>query len=254
MTLAALILVEPSLPGNLGAAMRVAANFGVRQIELVRPSIGPEDPEVRRWACGAELRVAIRSSDSFGDATAPYRTVAASASGRGRPNQPLLTPREAAAELAGRGLDECALVFGNETRGLSREHLDRCDMVIRIPTVVEFPVLNVTQAVAILLAYLSMEAQPPESLAPPPAPQREIDGLMEHLRESLLAVGFLDPASPQRILRKLRRLFGRAAITANEVDILRGICRQMLWAARTGPLADKDRGGRWQRESPGSEP
>jgi TrmH family RNA methyltransferase len=248
----AVILVEPSLPGNLGAAMRVAANFGVKQLELVRPSIAPDHAEVLRWACGAELRLRIRSWDSFGDATAPYRTVAASASGRGRPNQPLLTPREAVAELAGRGLDECAVVFGNETRGLSREHLDRCDLVIRIPTAASFPVLNLTQAVAILLAYLSMEAQPPESIAPSPAPQEEVDGLMEHLRESLLAVGFLDPASPERILRKLRRLFGRAAITSNEVDILRGICRQMLWAARTGPLAEDENGGRWRGDDSGS--
>jgi tRNA C32,U32 (ribose-2'-O)-methylase TrmJ len=58
----------------------------------------------------------------------------------------------------------------------------------------------------------------------------------------LLAIGFLDPKSPQRILRKLRRLFGRAGVTGNEVRILRGICRQMEWAAgrRTEEL---DEGG-----------
>ena len=58
---------------------------------------------------------------------------------------------------------------------------------------------------------------------------------MLHLRESLLTIGFLDPKSPQRILRKVRRLFGRAGITDNEVKILRGICRQMDWAARAQP-------------------
>jgi tRNA/rRNA methyltransferase len=58
---------------------------------------------------------------------------------------------------------------------------------------------------------------------------------MAHLRQSLLTIGYLDPNSPQRILRKLRRLFGRAGITGNEVKILRGVCRQMDWAAGAKP-------------------
>ena len=58
---------------------------------------------------------------------------------------------------------------------------------------------------------------------------------MSHLRDSLLTIGFLDPQSPQRILRKLRRLFGRAGITDNEIKVLRGICRQMEWAAGAKP-------------------
>ena len=66
---------------------------------------------------------------------------------------------------------------------------------------------------------------------------------MNHLKQSLLTIGFLDPASPQRILRQLRRLFGRAGITANEVKILRGICRQMEWAAGARP-------GRFSRGEP----
>ena len=70
---------------------------------------------------------------------------------------------------------------------------------------------------------------------PEPAYHDEVEGLMIHLKESLLTVGFLDPLSPQRILRQLRRLFGRAGITANEVKILRGICRQMEWAAGAKP-------------------
>jgi TrmH family RNA methyltransferase len=253
MPVAAVILVDPSLAGNLGSAIRIAANFGVARLELVRPSLSPDHPEVMRWACGGQDRLEIRSWESLRDAAAHYRTVVASASGRGRPNQPLLTPKEGVAALAQRGLAECALVFGNETRGLNREDLDRCDMAIRLPTVPEFPVLNLTQAIAILLAYLSMEAEPPDKVGSSPAQQDEVEALMDHLRESLLAIGFLDPVSPQRILRKLRRLFGRAGITDNEVDILRGICRQMMWAARTSPLAERGNGGRWHRGNNGGE-
>ena len=95
MNVGGLILVEPSLAGNLGAAMRVAANFGVNRIDLVRPSVGPDDLEVRRWACGADDRIECRLWDRFADAAAQYHTLAASASARGRRNLPVMEPAEA---------------------------------------------------------------------------------------------------------------------------------------------------------------
>ncbi len=241
MPLAAVILVEPWLAGNIGAAMRVAANFGVRRFELIRPAVAADDPEVLRWACGAESRIECRSWKSLGDASSSYRTLAASASGRGRANLPVVEPRAATTILAERGLEGVALVFGNETRGLSREDLDRCDLVIRVPTDLEFPVLNLAQSVAILVAFV--QTAPEVGVATPePAPQADLEDLMGHLRRSLLTIGFLDPKSPQRILRKLRRFFGRAGITANEVKIVRGICRQMEWAAgaRPGRFGDNE--------------
>jgi TrmH family RNA methyltransferase len=231
MALGAIVLVEPSLAGNLGAALRLAANFGVAHVELVRPGVPPDHPEVRRWACGGGERVEVRCYRDLADALRPYRCSLASASGRGRANQPLVTPGEAVHEVSRRGLEATALVLGNETRGLSRVDLDRCDLVVRVPTVPEFPVLNLAQAVAILVAYLSLEVEPPEDLLPPPASQARVDGLMGHLRASLARIGFLDPGHPARILRKLRRLLGRAGATDNEVAILRGICRQIDWAA-----------------------
>jgi tRNA/rRNA methyltransferase len=107
--------------------------------------------------------------------------------------------------------------------------------VIRIPTVRDFPVLNLTQSIAILLGYLSLEVEKPDPSAPLPAVESVVAGLMRHLDRALETIGFNDPANPQRILTKLRRLFGRAGITDNEVKILRGMCRQMEWAARTDP-------------------
>lgn len=236
-----MILVEPSLPGNLGAAIRVAANFGVGAVELVRPDVDPSDPEVVAWACGGHQQLAVRVHGSLAEAAAPYRTLVGSASGRGRENQPMVTPRQAARELSVRGVASAALVFGNETSGLRREDIDRCDAVVRIPTATGFPVLNLTQSVAILLAYLSMEVDPPPAEGPEPAPQEAVAGLMDHLAATLSTIGFLDPASPDRILRKLRRLFGRAGITPNEVAILRGICRQIDWAVGSRKSEDDGR-------------
>jgi len=235
MSIGGLILVEPSLAGNIGAALRVAANFGVKRVDLVRPAAEADDPEVHRWACGAEHRIECKTWESFQEAATHYHTLAASASGRGRKNLPILAPAEAVKHLVDRGLTGVALVFGNESRGLKREDLDRCDLVIRVPTDPDFPVLNLAQAVAVLVSMLHGVEEVSGSSAPEPAAQDLVDGLMNHLNESLFTIGFLDPQSPQRVLRQLRRLFGRAGITANEVKILRGICRQMEWAAGAKP-------------------
>ncbi len=235
MPIASIVLVEPSLAGNLGAALRVAANFGVPRIDLVRPSVGPEDDEVCRWACGAQDHLDVRTWDRFDSAVADFRTLVATASGRGRDNLPVLTPSEGADHLSRRGMEDAALIFGNETRGLSRAHLDRADLVVRIPTAAAFPVLNLTQAIAIFLGYLTLQVEPPVRSAPLPAEEATVDGLMGHLEIALADIGFADPNNPERVLRKLRRLFGRAGITENEVKIVRGICRQMQWAARTDP-------------------
>ena len=235
MTVGALILVEPAQPGNLGAAMRVAANFGVPRLELVRPKIEPDDPEVLDWACGSDQHIACRRWTHLADAAASCHTLVASASGRGRQNLPIVDPHKALQTLVERGLPGVALVFGNETRGLSREDLDRCDLVISIPTQPRFPVLNLTQAIAILLATFAMHDSSAEVYREEPARHGQVEGLMEHLRQSLLTIGFLDPRNPDRILRKLRRVIGRAGVTENEVAILRGICRQMEWAAGARP-------------------
>jgi len=218
--------------------MRVAANFGVSRLELVRPGVDPRDDEVRAWACGGDQRVAVQVHDDLAAAVADSRLVIATASARGREAQPVVEPIEAVHAVARAGPSDTALVFGNETRGLSRDDLDRCDLTVRIPTVPEFPVLNVTQAVAVLLGILATATSPSTRPDPPPAPRERVDGLMQHLGQSLEAIGFLDPQNPDRILRKIRRLLGRAHVTCDEVEILRGVCRQMIWAATS---ADRER-------------
>lgn len=230
MAVGSLILVETSSPGNLGAAFRVAANFGVPEVKLVRPLVSPNDPEALRWACGAHDHLRITTFTTFAAAAAPQRTLVATASGRGRQNQPLISPRDAVVALSRRGLEDAALVFGSETRGLSRSHLDSCHLAIRLPTAADFPVLNLTQAIAVLLGYLSVSNDDGHDPWPQPASQETIEAMMTHLHRALLLVGFLDPVNPDRILRKLRQVFGRAGLTDNEAAVFRGICRQVEWA------------------------
>jgi len=244
MSLGRLILVETSMAGNLGAAIRVAANFAVPRLDLVRCAVPEGDGDVRSWACGGEQRLEIRRHQTLDQAVVGVRTLVATASARGRGRQPVIEPRELVQVLRSRGIEDTALMFGNETSGLCRDHLDRCDLVVRVPTAQGFPVLNLTQAIAILLGYLSIEHEPSPGQSPVPAPEDAVRGLMLHLSSTLLDIGFLDPANPDRILRKLRRILGRAGVTSDEVTILRGICRQVDWASRTGC-------GRWSGHDDG---
>ncbi|MCP4901325.1 MAG: hypothetical protein GY906_30525 [bacterium] len=228
------VLVEPGLAGNIGGTIRVSANFGVEHVHLVRPSIDPAIDEVKAWACGGDDLVDVRCFDKLEDAVSSCRCLVATASARGRDGLPVVSPTAGAATISERGASDTAILFGNETSGLCRDHLDRCDLVVRVPTQARFPVLNLAQSVGILLAALQAQGIQSTGTADGPASQERVAGLMQHLEESLLVIGFLDPANPPRILRKLRRFFGRAGISDNEVDILRGICRQMLWAASKG--------------------
>ena len=164
--------------------------------------------------------------------------------GRGHGIGPALSVTQVRAMLRRGGRP--TLVFGNETSGLSRDHLDRCDLVLRITTDPGFPVLNLAQAIAISVALVAEElSAPPETTLPEPADHASVEALMAHMEEALLAVGFLAPVTPRRILRKLRRLLGRAGATHNEVAILHGICRQTLWAAGRKE-ADEDPRQKWE--------
>jgi len=231
--------------------MRIAANFGIGELRLVRPMISPDDPEVADWACGAEKHLKISAFPEVDAALRPFRTVVGTASGRGRPDHPVISPAEAGRLILKRGPGETALVFGNETRGLSRRDLEACDLVVRIPTEENFPVLNLAQAIALLTGFLSFGFEETEEELPEkPASHEEVEGLMGHLEESLMEIGYLDPLNPERILVKLRRILARAAVTAREVIILRGICRQIRWAARTAPMAGgKRKPGRFEQST-----
>ncbi len=245
MPVPSVILVEPAGAANVGAVLRVAANFGAQAVELVRPRPSLDDPQVVAWSCGGAAHLEVRRHDTFADAAGRYRLVAATVSGRGRGSLPVATPQQLLDAVGAAGGGATALVFGNETSGLPRALLDRTDLAVQVATVGRFPVLNLAQAVAVLLGWLAIAGSSPGGGIPPQPPRRarhhEIDGLMAHARATLLEIGFLDPANPDRILRKLRRLLGRAAATSDEVSILRGICRQVGWAARQEP-------GRWERD------
>lgn len=224
-----IILSHPSHPGNIGAAARAMKTMGLSRLYLVNPKCFP-DPQAVAMAAGAD-DVLDNATVCASLAAALSGTIAATAlTGRRRDlaTEPKWA-REAAAELiVSSAAGDVALVFGNETAGLSNEEVSLCRHWALIPTSQEYKSLNLAQAVQILcyelrLAVVDVGAPPPVTEAGEPASHEEVEGLIEHLERAAVKSGFLDPAKPKRLMARMRRLFSRAGLEKEEVNILRGM-------------------------------
>lgn len=220
--------------GNVGAATRVAANFGVERLVLVDPDCVLEEPDFIRMAMGAERHVRIEAVRTIEAAIAGSDLVVATTSGRDRDPRWLGPPAEVRVRAEQAGASCVAVIFGPERKGLSREELRRAHLLLTIPSNPEFPVLNLAQAVGIVLAAFagsSLALAEPTHPLEAPAPAEEFDAAMEHLRQVLLDTGFLDPVNPARVMDQIRLMLGRAVPTRREVTILRGLAAHInyLW-------------------------
>ena len=222
-----IVLVGTTHPGNIGAVARAMKNMGLSDLALVSPRYFP-DAEATARASGAEdLLEAARVTDSLADAVADCVFVAG-ASARSRAIAwPCLDARACAARLlseVSRG--PVAAVFGPEKSGLSNSDLDLCDVLMSIPANPQFSSLNLAMAVQVLSYELNVagsEKLPLYEADAPAATRGEIEHFFTHLESVLTDIRFLDPDNPRHLMRRLRRLFVRAGLDQNEVNILRGI-------------------------------
>lgn len=149
----------------------------------------------------------------------------------GLPQMPPRAVGERARESVRHG--DIALVFGNERTGLSNADVERCSALAHIPANPAYSSLNLAQAVQVLAYELRLafqEAAPELSLVETAAhaSSDEIEGMYAHFEEALVALGFLDPAHPKKLMSRVRRLFARTALEREEVNILRGIAKHIL--------------------------
>lgn len=233
------ILVAPSHPGNVGAAARAIKTMGFGTLVLVSPR-NPDvlaDPEAQAMASGADdVLAAARVVSSLDSALEGVQwSLALSA----RPREygpPLRTPREAGAVAASRRAagEPIALVFGNERTGLANEDVERCAAIAHIPANPIYSSLNLAQAIQVLayemrLACLdvaeSVEVTDPTQMS---ASAEEIEGMFAHLQQALVAIDFLDPEHPKKLMSRLRRLFARSGLEREEVNVFRGIAKHIL--------------------------
>jgi TrmH family RNA methyltransferase len=236
------VLVRPRYAGNVGAAVRVAANFAVPEVVLVEPACQlDEDPEFVRMAMGAERMLTISSAPTLARAVGDSPVAIATTSSRHRDPRALHTPAEAREKLRDAGTGAAAIVFGPERGGLSREELRSCHLAVAVPTSPAFPVLNLAQAVAIMVATLADDGRAP---APPPDPldgaatHGELSAAIAHLAEVLLASGYLDPHNPERVTGQFRRWFGRTIPTRREVALLHALAAHVAYLFKRSRPAD----------------
>lgn len=224
------VLCQPRHPGNIGAVARAMKTMGLTRLVLVEPERmvrGLPDAEAEARASGAgDLLAAAAYCDSLDEALGGARLVAAVTARRREIGPPAFGPRQAAQRLvAAAQMQEVALIFGNETAGLTNDQVLRCDLCVRIPTNPDFSSLNLAAAAQVLCYELRQAALGDETAPPPledPAPREDIERFFAHLERTMIATGFLDPQRPRRLLPKLRRMFGRSGLEGEEINILRG--------------------------------
>lgn len=223
----AVVLTRTSHPGNIGAAARAMKTMGLRDLVLVAPRHAPDAEAVALAAGAADVLEQARVLPTLAEALAD-RTLAFGFSARGRDlSHPARDWRAAAPEaIAATGEGLVALVFGNETSGLSNDELLSCQRLVSIPADPGYASLNLAAAVQVACYELSLAASAfrvPDRPARALATGAELERLHARLREALLESGFLDPAEPGRLDERMRRLAARLALETEEVAILHGM-------------------------------
>jgi tRNA/rRNA methyltransferase/tRNA (cytidine32/uridine32-2'-O)-methyltransferase len=239
------VLVDTSHPGNIGAAARAMKTMGLADLRLVRPGRFPAAEATARASGADGVLSAARVCASLDEALQDCGCAIATSARSRTLAWPEITPRAAAAKLL-EGAQEAtaAVVFGPERSGLSNAELDRCEAMLRIPTVPDFSSLNIAAAVQIV-GYelrLACAAEHVQTGAADEQPARleDMQRFYAALEQILVDIDFLDPANPRLLLRRLRRLFNRARPSDVELNILRGI---LTAVARQGEKARAFREG-----------
>jgi tRNA/rRNA methyltransferase len=226
------VLVRPRSPANLGSAARAAKNFAA-DLRLVEPAAAP-DEESRRLASGAEdVLESVERFSRLTDAVATFDAVVATSSLRGRGERAFLSLSELSDWLAEISPTGVAFVFGPERSGLKEEELSHASVCLRLPTEQGFPTMNISHAVAVVLAIARMREQPEAPPGPDPwASAAEVEGALGHWDRALEAIDFYDTGHRDRSLRDWRRIVAGRPLTRREAAILRGVANRILVTLR----------------------
>ena len=232
------VLVNTSHAGNVGAAARALRVMGFDDLVLVAPRWPDvlQREETVAMASGAiDVLQHARVVGTLAEALDGMEHVCATAMTPRDFGPPTRAPRAHFDALATQP-PSVAFVFGSERFGLSNDDVYRCHVCLSVPTDPAYGSLNLAQAVQ-LVAYdwrMALGGFPvvPRTAAPAVADAQAVQGLLDHWREALVTVGYLDPAAPKKLLPRLNQLLNRAQPTEEEVHILRGIARALQGASR----------------------
>ena len=232
-----IILINTFHPGNIGSAARAMKTMGLQDLCLVTPQRFPA-PEAESMAAGAQdVLASARVFSSLEDAIADCALVIGT-SARSRTHsfsRPMLAAEHCAAKLVAESENTpVALVFGQETMGLTNSDLEKCHFHTTIDANPAYPVLNVASAIQILCyeIYKASIVKPSTKVSTTPHPttcdteyplNQELELFYEHLEASLNDINFIIKQHPGLVMTRLRRLFNRARPESKELNMLRGI-------------------------------
>jgi TrmH family RNA methyltransferase len=223
-----IVLVEPSHPGNIGAVARAMKNMGLERLVLVNPRQFPHSEATARASGADDVLAKAHLVRTVGEAIDGCGFVVATTS-RSRDQYFQVADVRDAAErvLSESRRGPAAVLFGSERAGLTNEQLEAAHLLVRIPASEAYPSLNLAMAVQIVAYELFRARGVRIDTAPaagPLADPVEMERLYEHLAQVLEEIDFRDRTQGgTHLMARLRRLFQRAALDRNEVNILRGI-------------------------------
>ncbi|MFC1497383.1 RNA methyltransferase [Verrucomicrobiota bacterium] len=229
-----IVLVNPIYGGNVGSVCRAMANMGFSDLAIAAPRT-LDMGEARMMACHAVHILDDRKEfPTIKEAVSDCSVVIGTTARTGLYRQHAKSPREwatRALETARNG--KAAIVFGREDDGLTNEELSVCTQIVQIPTTREYSSLNIAQAVMICCYEIFITSgtyEPPvEKTGEAPSELRE--RMFAIWRDALLRIGFMEEDKAGHMMQGLRRIFGRGALTIDDVNILMGVARQAKWSA-----------------------
>lgn len=232
------ILIGTSHPGNVGATARAMKVMGFSDLVLVRPRFADvlsQEETVAMASGAADILVRARIVDTLAEALDGVTFALGTAMTPRDFGPPTLTPREGLTKLAHTHAcqgHKVGFVFGSERHGMANEDVYRCHAVVSIPTNPDYGSLNLSQAVQLLsyewrmaLGGFPVEARTPDADL---AGGEAVQGMLGHLEQALVALGFLDPAAPKKLMPRLNQLFNRAELRQEDIHILRGIAKAII--------------------------
>jgi tRNA/rRNA methyltransferase len=211
--------------------------MGFSDLVLVNPRFADalSDPEAVAFASGAgDVLASARIVGSMAEALEGCHFAAAVSARLREFSPPVWTPRAFAGHVAAQHDLTAAVIFGNERFGLPNNIVEQCNVLINIPANPDYSSLNLAQAAQVLgyecrMATESGQAQPSAvGFHGEAASVVQIEGMYAHLEKALVAIDFLDADNPKKLMPRLKRLFSRTQLETEEVNILRGIARQIL--------------------------
>ncbi len=223
-----IILVNTQFPGNIGAVARAMKNMGLSRLYLVNPGCKLDKEAWIRATSATEILENIITADTLSEVISDCQLVVGTSTRDRGMSLPILTARECGEKMAVEATrEQVALVFGQESCGLSGEHLLQCNFHAYIPANPDYTSLNLAAAVQtfcyeIFQASEAEQAQPREYHFYYPS-NKDMAYFFEHLEKVLTGIGFIIPQHPGQMMQRLKRLFNRARPDEKELNILRGV-------------------------------